>query len=573
MKILLFILLAVVSTSQAQQVDSEIERALQYYQDGRHEDVVRILKDSDLPQARLFSAKSDYALGNFDKTVRTAGYLLADSNPIFVQEATLILAMAQFQLGDYASAVNNLDNLLESADVVLQSIYDLALSFKKQVVSYLSYQQRLDIVGKIKHAETRRSIVLDFTYRYPRNLSEQLIDQLGRYDSQFNSSLARSGIRDVSQVIKLPDSVEYPTGSIIKLGVILPTFSNDASNRSISSGLFNGILVAVDEYNRTHSNRKVQLLYFSTDQISRSFDSELNKFITDNRIQALIGPLYSDQMNTIAAIATKLRIPVFAPLANTFERNSNTDVVFQINPSFSSRGRSTARIAVERLGLTSFGIMVEKDTQGELDAKAFADEVVTLGGRVPYYFSEDFASMGYFVGDRTPWFANNQALVDSTEFIIDTLDAVYFPYTGEVASTLLNLTLTGLEAYTPNYVVLGNDEMMYVEHSSDRLRRLKMMYTSTSYIDEASSATVNFRFDYLNRAGINPNSFSYLGYDIARYYLWAVEKIGNPDDYTLFFPALEAYQGLSNSVHFGSDRNNEALHLFKVTASGAQLIE
>jgi hypothetical protein len=217
--------------------------------------------------------------------------------------------------------------------------------------------------------------------------------------------------------------------------------------------------------------------------------------------------------------------------------------------------------------------MIEKDTHGELDAKAFADEVVSLGGRVPYYFSEDFAAMGYFVGDRTPWFANNQALVDSTEFIIEALDAVYFPYTGEVAGTLLNLTLTGLEAYTPPYIVLGNDEMIYVEHSSDRLRRLKMMYTSTSYLDESSTATINFRYDYLNRAGINPNSFSYLGYDIGRYYLWAIEQIGNPDDFISFFPALESYQGLSNSVHFGIDRNNEALHLFQVTTSGAQLIE
>jgi hypothetical protein len=481
--------------------------------------------------------------------------------------------MSSFQLDDISSTINSLDQLLGMGNIAPESILRQAIEYRNKLIASLSFKHRLDNIGKIRNSDSRRSLVTDYFDRYPRELAVQLIQQLGRYDSEFNSGSFLSRASNLSNTPKLPSTTEYVPGSIINLGILLPSFETDASNRSVSRGLYNGILIAVDEYNRTHSDRKVQIHFIETEQLSRSSLDQMSKDLESRSIDAIIGPLFSEQVRDVGVMARRLGIPVFAPLANTFERTEQLNHVFQMNPTFESRGESTAKIAFEKLNLRKIGVMAESGTQGQQDAESFVKTFTELGGEVPYLFIEDFAEMGYFVGDHTPWFANNQALVDSTEFVVDTLDAVYFPFTGEVAGTLLNLTLTGLEAYNPDYLILSNDEMAYIDHSSERLSKLKLLYTGTSYLDPSTTDSQNFRFDYLNRSGIDPNTFSYVGYDLGRYFLWAVDHIGSPDDFMIFSSALEPYNGLANSVYFGNDQNNQALHLFEVSSRGTKIID
>jgi len=552
-------------------IDSILQRALEMYSVGRYSDAATILSGLDDSRAILFSAKSLYASGDFENSTALSKTLLADSNPLIKSEAQLVLAMSLYQQNDHAGAINTIDLLLTSDSATQSSIRSQATKLRSEFLSSLSYKQRLDGLGKIRLEATRKSFVTDYFARYPRELAVQLLQQLSRYDSNFEFSSYQGIVNNLKKDPILPKNPSFVTGSIINLGILLPSFESDVSNKSISRGLYNGALIAIDEYNRNHSVRKIQIHFIETDQLHRSSLDQINRKLESLRIDAIIGPLFSEQVRDISAIARKLGIPVLAPLANTFNRTDQMDLVYQMNPTFESRGESTAKIAFNDLSLRKIGVMAESGTQGENEARAFVQQFTELGGEVPYQFIENFAEMGYFVGEHTPWFANNQALVDSTEFVVDTLDAVYFPFTGEVAGTLLNLTLTGLEAYNPEYYILGNDEMAYIDHSADRLRKLKLMYTGTSYLDQSKTEVQNFRFDYLNRTGVDPNTFSYLGYDLAKYYLWAIDLIGNPDDFMIFSIALEPYNGISNSIYFGTDRNNQALHLFEVTSQGSKI--
>jgi len=177
--------------------------------------------------------------------------------------------------------------------------------------------------------------------------------------------------------------------------------------------------------------------------------------------------------------------------------------------------------------------------------------------------------MGYFVGDHTPWFSNNRALIDTTRYVADTLDAVYLPFTGEAASTLLNLTLTGLETFQPDYVILSNEEINYLTHSIERMRRLSMVYTSTFNLKEGTEIAANFRYDYLNRTGSNPGSYSYIGYDIGKFFTELISRIKNPDDFKIFLPSFPPYEGISTSIHFGNSNSNGLLKMYKITPNGS----
>lgn len=553
--------------------DSGLQRALEFYALGRYDEVVQELNDSDDSRAILLSAKSFFALGDYSNATSLSRSLLADPNPIVKAEAQIVLATSLYHQSDISGALNTIDQLLMTDNFNQTTIGRQARAFKESLLSSMSYRERLDNLGKVRLELSRRNLVTEYFDRYPRELADNLIQQLSRYDSEFVLSSYQNRLTNLDDTPRLPGDALYVPGSIINIGVLLPSFESDAFNKGVSRGLYNGVLIAVDEYNRTHSDRKVQLHFIETEQFSRSSLDQISRELESLQIDVIIGPLFSEHVRDVGIIAKRLRIPVLAPLANTFERTDQMDFVFQMNPTFESRGESTARIAFEDLNLRKIGVMAESNTQGEKDAMAFVQRFTELGGEVPYSFIENFAEMGYFVGDHTPWFASNQALVDSTEFVVDTLDAVYFPFTGEVAGTLLNLTLTGLEAYSPDYLIIGNDEMVYIDHSSERLSKLKLMYTGTSNLDQSSTDIQNFRFDYLNRSGIDPNTFSYLGYDLASYYLWAVDLIGNPDDFTIFSPALNPYDGLSNSIYFGSDRINQALHLFEITSEGARILD
>jgi hypothetical protein len=414
---------------------------------------------------------------------------------------------------------------------------------------------------------------LDYYSIYPSDEAIQLLEELKRIDSTVNiydhiESVASEEIVINNQLLR-----GYPTGNIINIGVLLPSFEQSLNEKPVSRGLYNGLLISVDEFNRNNTERKIKLHYIDSDELVNNFRAGLQKAKEELNIDVIIGPLFSQQVEELSNFVDRLGIPFIAPLANTYDISSGQDYILQINPSFESRGRQTAKIAIDSLNLQKFGVMTEKGTHGETDATAFADEIIELGGEITYFFAEDFASTGYFVGDHTPYFANDQALVDTTLFVLDTLDAVYLPYTGEVAATLLNLTLTGLEQYNPQYVVLGNDEMMYIDHPRDRLRRLNIMYTSSSNIQEGTEEMINFRLDYLNRSGLEPNTFSYLGYDIGTYYLEAISQIANPDDFLLFLPYLDSFSGISTSINFGNDNSNDALKLFQLSVEGIKSIE
>src|SRR5690606_29475447 len=126
------------------------------------------------------------------------------------------------------------------------------------------------------------------------------------------------------------------------------------------------------------------------DKSGRNLEADIREYKEKYNIVAFYGPLFSEDVVRLAGLAERLKVPFLAPLANTYNLRNDNEFIFQINPSFETRGTKTAQLAVNELNLRRFGVMVEKGTDGEEDARAFATEVEALGGEIVKFVSEDF---------------------------------------------------------------------------------------------------------------------------------------------------------------------------------------
>lgn len=167
---------------------------------------------------------------------------------------------------------------------------------------------------------------------------------------------------------------------------------------------------------------------------------------------------------------------------------------------------------------------------------------------------------------------SDQILIDSLQ--IPAIDAVYMPFTGEQSETLIDLTLTDLEAGKSKIPVLGSQDWGYVELSSERLNRFTIYFPDASQIDETQEKVIQFRQNYMDITKQQEASiFSFLGYDLGTYLAELFTEIKNP---TYFKQALihkPVFQGLANQIKFDESHVNQRLSIYKMDKNGITQIK
>src|SRR5699024_4135834 len=109
-------------------------------------------------------------------------------------------------------------------------------------------------------------------------------------------------------------------------------------------------------------------------------------------------------------------------------------------------------------GYDTLAVIAERGSLGEPSAMAFLDESRKLGAEVLYYFVEDLKLQGYDINEYVQHF--DPAYDTLTNYKID---AVYAPFTGSIAETLISSLLTNLEAMNTGITILGSEEWESVQ--------------------------------------------------------------------------------------------------------------
>lgn len=362
-------------------------------------------------------------------------------------------------------------------------------------------------------------------------------------------------VHEAQDVIRMVTQGGPAGPDVFELGVILPATGESGY---LAQALFNGVRLAVDAYNARAPGRPVRLVFRDTEGSEAGASVAMNLVVREG-VEAVIGPLFSQEAISAAGVAEREGIVLIAPLATEEGVSSGRRFVFQANPTFLMRGRVMARYAVEGLQLGRLGVVAETGSYGEVMADGFQEEAGRLGALVP--LSQRIAAEDW---QRLPSVVGIAAM--------SRIDAVYFPVTGADGGEHAAQALRGMEAMGLEGVVgaLGNTEWETLDASRGRASRLGTYFTLDFFIDD--EASIDFVARYRELAGIQADRLALIGYDTAQFVLNQINN-GAEDSLADKIRNAPRHRGLAHKIEFAGGQINQALFIMAYRNGEAVLVE
>jgi ABC-type branched-subunit amino acid transport system substrate-binding protein len=539
-----------------------IQTGIEFYEEGNYERALRIFENLNSPEANLFAGKSYFGLNNFIKAKYYLNQINETDSDVY-NEAKYTEALTDFQLKNYPAA---LDAAFELNETILSSSLSRDVyKFYEQLIHFLSLEQRLEAFRESKYDKIRFDL-MEYTMGKVDLSSARAI--LKAYKNSVMDQPS-SQLRDIEQMVG--DSVSYqqrynpgqyaeaPEGMTYNIGVVLPQFDSNSPQYEISQHIYFGIQLAVENFNSENTDRKVFISYQNSESESESISGIVSELMWIHNTDAIIGPLFSEVAMELSEYAELYRIPMLTPLANSDEINLNRNYTFQLNPTFGMQGTRMAQYAIQNLGYDTLAVIAEKGSFGEPSAIAFRDEVRRLGGEVVRYIVDDFAVEGYDISEYVQYFDPE----------VDTLfnyniDAVYAPFTGNIAETLINTLLTNIEAIGSDMTLLGSEEWESLNTRLNQLTDNPVYYTKTRSSDLNSQPAEEFKNAFRLRFETAPNEFAFIGYDAASVILETLLNVQNPIYLREGLKEIRNYSGLSMEISFEGQHINQEVGVYRI---------
>lgn len=560
---LVFTLCFLFVTTNAQ----SLQTGVNFYEEGNYEEALRIFDSIEEPTSYLFAGKSFFALNNYLKAKKVLDKVDSTntSSEIFY-EAKYTKALADFELQNFSAS---LDALYEINEFSTQgSVKRDAFNFYRDLLNYLTLEQRFETFKEVSYDEIRFDLVdaaigiVDYPSAkslFTAYTNTVQISDSSNYENVFNV------LEDSASYVQRYNPNKYtqaPTGLSYNIGVALPEFDMEADEFEITQHLYFGIQLAVERFNSQNNRQKAFLTYRNTNADVENAAFIANDLIWNHGVDAIIGPLFSEVALELSKYAEMYETPLLTPLANSDNINLDLNYTFQLNPTFAIQGQEMARYAIQTLQYDTLAVLAEKGSLGEASAYAFLDEVRNLGGEVVRFYVEDLASEGYDISEYVKYFDPEVDTVFNYN-----IDAVYAPFTGNIAQTLMSSLITNLEAMGSEMSILGSEEWETANINSSRLPETDVYYTKSFEIDSTNSMVNDFESEFRLRFESQPNQFAYIGYDAASVLLESLQRVQNPEYLKEGLKSLNNYRGLINRVSFEGSRINQNVKIKRLNNS------
>lgn len=414
--------------------------------------------------------------------------------------------------------------------------YEAAAQSFRRAAGDFDYHQRttaaLLMEGKALYAggelEQAASAMTAFLRTYPRS----------RYVADARA-VRRAAQDRLDEIAAVPEPTDF--------GIALPMSEEDLP---FTQALFNGVRLAVDEYNAANPVDPVRMVFRDTEGTASGARRAVDELARAG-VAFAVGPLYSGEATAAGEAAERARLTLVAPLATDASVSAGRDFVFQANPTFEQRGRVMARyVAAGGVG-DSIAVVAQANTFGETMAEAFALEYVRQGGEIAFtellFNAEDWFRLPALLGDT-----------------LTSIDAFYLPVTGAEAPDHAAGALRGFDQMTfPDGTprIYGNTEWGQLGTSRERADRYGTAFTSDFYVDEDGPAAVAFAERYRELAGIGPDRLAYAGYDVARLVLAQLAQRRPEQSVAEALRAAPPFNGLAHRVYFAGGSVNEAMFI------------
>lgn len=562
------ILLLVQFTASHAQSFSE---AMELYRAEQFSQALEIFEQLDDDESSLFAGKIHFNNSDYYLAAQYFNRAAESDRTDIRQEAQYTLALTQFRLKQYDLSIDTLRSLIESENRTRLRID--AQRFYRQILNYLSINERFETLQRSERPSVRYDLVNESKTYVDEATYEALVYALLKMepDSTVREELKETLITDSPLQQFFNRYPTAPQGMVYNIGVLLPTFEEDDPDFTIPRNLYYGLILAADEFNSRNSDKKVRLKFKNSAVNADTSAKAFTELVWTDKVDAVIGPLFSEPAQKMAQLAEEFRTPMIAPLANSDELNLDYNYTFQLNPTFEVHGKNMARFAVQELGLDTLAVITETGSLGRAAALSFRHEAERLGAYISYYIEDDFAARGYDISGYTEIFTPDSVLIDSLGYT--PTQGLYAPFTGQAAPTLSNLLLNDLEALRSEVVIMGSEEWANVNLTAFQ-RRLFEIYHSESFGATADTSAINFfEQDFETRFGIEADQLARIGYDTGTYLFQSLETAGNPVYLGQVLRTRNEYNGIALKIHFDSKRINQNVFINGLTPKALENLQ
>jgi ABC-type branched-subunit amino acid transport system substrate-binding protein len=311
---------------------------------------------------------------------------------------------------------------------------------------------------------------------------------------------------------------------------------------------YEGVLLAVDSLQR--AGMRIALKVFDTQQ---SADS-IRKFIYSESFletDLIIGPVFPNVQREVAAIAAKNRIPVISPLSSQSQDLNINPYYFQVNPSREILIAKTAELIAEEYFNSNF-IVVRTSRSGDIPE-----------GKVVDMVREKLSPSGYWNNPQGMQFHSvnfssegpsgiNRVMSSNKENVI----FISSLNEGELSIILSNIN--NLAGRYPVTLIGFNRYEQFSSIQEEFFHNLKLQYIAPYWTDYTNPETVRFLKKFRQYFHTDPGNFGMQGYDVAFYFLSAMNYYGKQFEECLPYHQVSLAQGsyrFEKQTQFGGYMN------------------
>lgn len=304
-----------------------------------------------------------------------------------------------------------------------------------------------------------------------------------------------------------------------------------------------GTLLAIEELNAAGGLLGKTLELISEDDQSKPGEAATiaKKFVSRDKVVAILGELTSSRTLEAAPIAQNARIPLVSPGATAPEVTAKGDYIFRVCFVDSFQGSVMAKFGRQSLKLNRVAILSSVGSaQSVALAKIFRERFKELGGTVPL-------EQKYSEGDK-------DFRAQLTAIKAGNVDGIYVPgfYT---EAALICKQARDLGIAVP---LFGIDAWESSELLSIAGKAVEGCYFSTHYSAESNDPRVAaFNERFRKRWNESSNAISALAYDSAMVLADAIKRAGTTEPAKLrdALAATKNYRAITGTITFDAQRN------------------
>lgn len=344
------------------------------------------------------------------------------------------------------------------------------------------------------------------------------------------------------------------SSQFLSVAVILPfNYSGGSGVQNLNSSnfifeLYQGLKFGMDKLKK--GGKKVN---FRTFDSARNPD-KLKLILADPFLKTadiIVGPVYPEETDIVAAFAENNDIPFINPLSNVDEKIAAYDYAFLFRPSISSISQGLMDFSRKNLKGKRIAIAYSKTTRDELLSKQTSELAVKLGYQIVANNLVNEKNIRVF-------FEDIQVSRDSSSkadmvFVFSDDPNIASPTFGLLESINVDLPIFVMDSWLyfnfANYEMLENQNLRFIGNNSVRFE---------------SPEVENFKNEFYAQYNIYPSFNAHLGYDLA---YWLHESINVNDGFDLRnnLDKKGFRQGkISFGTNFQNSKNNRYVPIFKL---------